>query len=298
MAANPAMSPLSSRQPASAPARTPSHRPTTHDPYNGSKFWLEFAVFHDGLDPPSATANAATTSSSAPGFARFPDLPPELRLKIWGYLIQPRIVVVSCLERSGLLPVRRAELAARSQRSKIPVLLHVSRESRALALSAYELTFAWRISALLSETPVERPARVWFNYGLDALYLTGELEAVDAHGFNSPMVYFLRREDTRRVRHVACPFRELRYPEQESEQIFGCLSHVVDRFGAVERVLLTVGAGDEAALAAGPLLSTDNVIQKIWNGWVCGTTVTNSTLANKQILMVGEDDLVEFLASH
>jgi hypothetical protein len=144
---------------------------------------------------------------------------------------------------------------------------------------------------------------VWFNFALDALYLTGELEAYDSYGFNSPMVYFLRRDDARRVRHVASPFRELHYPYQESDQIFGCLWHVVDRFHAAPRLLLTVNAADEQRWCAEEFagcmaLRPNNIIQKIWNGWICGSTVTGSTLANKQMLLVREEDLAEFIASH
>jgi hypothetical protein len=288
------------------------HGGATEGPLH-SKFWLEFALFDDGLDARNAASLVHPTLSA---FSRFSELPPELRLKIWSYLIQPRVLMACCFERSPTtLPARRAELDARSQHRRareaaggrghasppsppVPVLLHVNQETRALALEHYELTFGWKISALLSDTPVERPPRVWFNFALDALYLTGEPEAYDSYGFNSPMVYFLRREDARRVRHIACPFRELHYPEQESDQIFGCLWHVVDRFYSVERLLLTVGPGDEEAIGGCTLLSPDNVIQKIWNGWICGTTVTTSSLANKQILMVREEDLPEFVASH
>jgi hypothetical protein len=269
----------------------------TKDPYQGAKFWLEFRLFNDGLDAP--TAQRMSSQASFTTFLRFADLPPEIRLKIWGYLVQPRIITACCLERSPTtLPAKRAELAARSRGSLVPVLLHVCREARDLALSQYELAFSWKITALLSDTPIERPARIWFNFALDALYLTGELEAYDSYGFNSPMVYFLKKEDTRRVRHIACPFRELHYPEQESDQVFGCLWHIVDRFYSAERLLLTVMPGDDEAMKGCVLLTTDNVIQKIWNGWVCGTTVTGSSLANKQILMVTEEDLAGFVASH
>ena len=46
-----------------------------------------------------------------------------------------------------------------------------------------------------------------------------------------------------------------------------------------------------------PRGQVNNVIQKIWNGWVCGTTVTSSSLADKQIMMVAEEELAEFVAS-
>ncbi|KEY64601.1 hypothetical protein S7711_09613 [Stachybotrys chartarum IBT 7711] len=258
------------------------------------KFWLEFRTFHDGL----SSCNAAPPTLPSATFPHFAFLPAELRLKIWSCLVQPRIVVACCMQRDDRLQQRRRELGQRTHAAGPPVLLHVNRESRDVALSHYELAFSWKISKLLSDTPVSRPARVWFNFALDALYLTGELEAYDSYGFNSPMVYFMRREDTRRVRHIACAFSELGYPEQESDQIFGCLWHVVDRFQGVERLLLTVSEDDEAQMKGCLLRSTDNVMQKIWNGWMCGTTVTNTKMANKQMMLVKETDLAEFIASH
>lgn len=257
------------------------------------KFWLEFGTFDDGLPPLADTALTPPFDE----FPQFAQLPAELRLKIWTYLIQPRIVVASCLQRDDRLAHRQHELQRRTHGTAAPVLLRVNHEARHLALGHYEQTFGWRISRLLSDTPVSRPPLVWFNFAMDALYLTGELEAYDEYGFNSPMVYFLRREDTRRVRHVACAFAELGYPRQESDQIFGCLWHVADRFQGVKRLLLTVGEGDEAEMRGSLLRSTDNVMQKIWNGWMGGTTVTSSSMADKQMLLVREEDLAEVIAA-
>ncbi|OHE90835.1 hypothetical protein CORC01_13879 [Colletotrichum orchidophilum] len=296
-----------------------------------SKFWLEFSLFDDGLDAPSAAS--LTTLSH---FHRFPDLPPEIRLKIWSYLLAPRVVTACCFERDSRLPVRREAFARRSfaapcnpssspsstitttaaaapigegeqeeetkeEQGRVifnptcPLILLICRESRVLGLEHYELAFGWRISALLSDTPIARPPRVWFNFRLDALYLVGELEAYDQYGFNSPMVYFFRKEDTRRVRHVACAFEELHYPEQESDQIFGCLWHIVDRFSGAKRLLVAVTPRDEEGMKGCLMLSTDNIMQKIWNGWILGTTVTSSSLADTQILMVREGDLSDVI---
>lgn len=260
------------------------------------KFWLSFRTFDDGFSRHSpATPSTAPTPSAFPQFVR---LPPEIRWKIWKCLIRPRVVVACCLQRDDTLGSRRRELDGRTARGPaVPVLLHVNRESRDVALRHYELTFSWRISKLLSDTPVSRPARVWFNFALDALFLTGELEAYDSYGFNSPMVYFLRREDTYRVRHIACDFKKIGYPDQESDQIFGCLWHVVDRFPGVDRLLLTVAEGDEEIIGGSMSLgSSNNVMQKIWSGWMSGTTVTSSKMADKQMLLVREDGLAEFIA--
>lgn len=281
---------------------------TEDEQSSNPRFWLEFRTFDDGLSiPHTHTEPSMLTSASSfcppskplTTFPRFNLLPPELRLKIWSELIQPRIVVACCLQRDDSLSQRRRDLDSISHGTATPVLLHVNRESRYLALQHYETTFSWRISKLLSDTPVSAPARVWFNFELDAVYLTGELEAYDSYGFNSPMVYFLRREDTKRVLHVACPFAELGYPHQESDQVFGCLWHVVDGFPAAKRLLLTVGEGDEEGVRGSKLMSTDNVMQKIWSGWLGGsTTETSSRMADKKMLLIREEDLVGFVASH
>ncbi|RTE77296.1 hypothetical protein BHE90_008236 [Fusarium euwallaceae] len=260
------------------------------------RFWLEFRTFDDGLSSHPHAKAKKTSPSSLTAFPQFTQLPPELRLRIWSYLIQPRIVVVCCMQRDERLGERVKELNSRSHGRSAPVLLHVNRESRYLALQHYELTFSWRISKLISDTPVSAPARVWFNFALDVVWLAGELEAYE-YGFNSPMVYFLRREDTRRVRHVACMLAELGYPRQESDQVFGCMWHVVDGFPTIERLLLTVGEGDDEAVRGSKLMSPDNVMQKIWNGWLGGsTTETSSRMAHKQMMMIREEDLQSFVA--
>ncbi|KAF5021992.1 hypothetical protein F66182_5949 [Fusarium sp. NRRL 66182] len=257
------------------------------------RFWIEFRTFDDGLSSPAKYTSTLTV------FPQFAQLPPELRLRIWSYLIQPRIVVVCCLQHDERLDKRLYELNQRARGRSTPILLHINRESRHLAKQHYELAFGWRISKLLSDTPVSAPPRIWFNFDLDAVYLAGELEAYDVYGFNSAMVYFLKREDTRRVKHLACVLAELGYAQQESDQVFGCLWHVVDGFPAAKRLLLTVGEGDEEALKGSKLRSPDNVMQKIWSGFLGGSaTETSSRMADKQMLMIEEHDLARFVASY
>ena len=146
--------------------------------------------------------------------------------------------------------------------------------------------------------PLKSEARVWFNFELDALLLLGDLEPHDYYGFNTPMVYFLRREDTNRVKHIACAFEELHYGEYESEHIFGCLFHILDRFQSVERLLITSTQRDldtkKLVLSCPP----DNIIQKIWRGWISGATIVTSSLADTQILMIEESDLEPFITRH
>lgn len=263
-----------------------------------TEFWLEFQVVHDGLEDdsgPSAPASSRT-------FTCFGALPAELRLKIWENLIRPRIVLAACFD-SRLEDEKRAQLAQRRKRPPVPVLLHVNREARSLALRHYEPAFSWKIPHRLAgpDTGVlpssGGDARVWFNFGLDALLLLGELEPCDQYGFSSPMVYFLRREDTRRVRHVACALEELRLSLYESDRVFGSLFHIIDMFPAAERLLITSTPRDSEVRHLA-LPAADNVIQKLWSAFMNGTTCITSTLASKQILMIREDDLATLITEH
>ncbi|RYP61721.1 hypothetical protein DL769_007583 [Monosporascus sp. CRB-8-3] len=120
-----------------------------------STFWLEFSVFSDGLD----AAAARRMSRHHASFAQFPLLPAELRLRIWEYMLPPRIVQVACVESSSSSPSSRRERRTRREggargerreQQQVPVLLHVNRETRALALSHYELAFGWRVPHVLA----------------------------------------------------------------------------------------------------------------------------------------------------
>ncbi|KAK3321139.1 hypothetical protein B0T19DRAFT_259486 [Cercophora scortea] len=259
-------------------------------------FWLEFQVVNDGLEPFSSQTHQPQQQT----FPLFPLLPPELRLKIWENLILPRVVLAACFN-SRFASSKRAQLALRPRRPSIPVLLHISHETRTLALRHYERAFSWKIPRRLAApeaggaVPTAAPARVWFNFAQDALLLLGDLEPFDSDGFNAPMVYFLGREDTRRVRHVACAFEELHLGVYESELIFGSLFHVIDRFPAARRLLIT-STPQDAEVKSLVLPAADNVIQKLWWAWLHGTSVVTSSLAKKQILMIREDDLASFIA--
>jgi hypothetical protein len=73
-------------------------------------------------------------------FHLFPNLPFELRLKIWEYAIsEPRTVTISC-QREMLDRERRFAKAFTSS-TPPPRLLHINRESRFEALSLYSPTF-------------------------------------------------------------------------------------------------------------------------------------------------------------
>ncbi|KAK4459932.1 hypothetical protein QBC42DRAFT_111437 [Cladorrhinum samala] len=258
-------------------------------------FWLEFQVVHDGLDPPAAADNSEAS------FTCFGALPPELRLHIWECLIQPRIVAVVSME-PGTQDEKRVQIARRSRKRSTPVLLHVNREARTLALRHYQPAFSWKTPPRLATpesgvTPAHKDARVWFNFEIDALLLLGDLEPSDHHGFNSPMVYFFRKDDTCRVRHVACAFEEIHLSLYESDHIFGTLFHVIDRFPNAERLLVTTTPRDRETRNL-VLPTTNNVLQKLWCAFINGTTSVNTILANKQIIMLKEDDLASFIVAH
>ncbi|KAH7040434.1 uncharacterized protein B0I36DRAFT_10318 [Microdochium trichocladiopsis] len=263
-----------------------------------SKFLLEFRIQDDGLDSARAQHLASERTEALRGdgdahskFTCFPELPPELRLKVWDYLITPRIVQIFCLpdihpgrtngrgtqtnsigddhNYDGTFDIDFTiddyhlpdELHDPSNRqhdaSLIPLLLHINREARHHGLKHYELAFSWKVPHVLadldigtsgrrSSPPSWSEPRIYFNFALDAVHLAGELEPCDSYGFNSPMTYFLRKEDCLRVRHVALSFGALHYGATASQQIFGSLFHVVDRFSPPHgRVLVTVSDRDE-----------------------------------------------------
>ncbi|KAI1798558.1 hypothetical protein F4811DRAFT_566347 [Daldinia bambusicola] len=331
------------------------------------RFRLEFRVVSDGQD--AARAQALTRAGHhAHGsvFPSFPLLPPELRLKIWEYLLAPRIVAVACIDDDSPFPTVSEpgnengeedeeeppypwpsfpHLQDPPAPSAVPPLLLVSREARGLALTRYTPAFGWKIPyVLVSNSPSHSSAaaaaaasasasaswswsrpRVWFDYARDALYLVGELEPCDTYGFNSPMAYFLRREEARRVRRLALAFGALRYGEAGAQHIFGALFHVVDRFSLLQggKVLVAVVPRDEFTHmlvgGEGPLVrperngttttttttgvgagtgsgyrreEEENVVQRIWRDWYRGT----SALANTQFELVREVDLPEHVA--
>ncbi|KAI0131291.1 hypothetical protein F4814DRAFT_405550 [Daldinia grandis] len=235
------------------------------------RFRLEFRIISDGQD--TARAQALTRAGHHTTFAKFALLPPELRLKIWEYLLAPRIAAVACIDDDAAAAADNDD-EPRSPwpsfpdlqvpaPSAVPALLRTSHETRILALARYEPAFAWKVpyvfvanspshgsatstSAAAAAASWSRP-RVWFDYERDVLYLVGELEPCDSYGFNSAMAYFLRREEALRVRRLAVAFGALGYGEAGSQHIFGALFHVVDRFARIEggRVLVAVVPRDE-----------------------------------------------------
>ncbi|RYP52029.1 hypothetical protein DL768_002712 [Monosporascus sp. mg162] len=232
--------------------------------------WLEFSVFSDGLD----AVTARRMSRHHASFAPFPSLPAELRLRVWEYMLAPRIVQVRCAQSSDLPPSlprerrigRKGGAQGEQQQQQVPVLLHVNRETRALALSHYELAFGWRAPGIYyypqshyyihetfpppsppptsspthTSSPPRRPPmietssepRTYFSFAQDALYLRGELKPLDSFGLSNPGAFFVSRADAVRARRVVIEFDAL---VQGPQTIFGSLFHIVDRFGAAGR---------------------------------------------------------------
>jgi hypothetical protein len=84
-------------------------------------------------------------------FPLFPNLAPELRLKIWAHACFPRTVSIRYLP----------SLETCVSSSPPPTILHVCHEAREEALRMYSLAFGTRSS----------PARIYFNPYRDTLYL-------------------------------------------------------------------------------------------------------------------------------
>ncbi|KAK5629311.1 hypothetical protein RRF57_005026 [Xylaria bambusicola] len=133
-------------------------------PFTQPTFWLEFRLLSDGLETDAVQTLPLTVWHKAhtPSFHLFSALPAELRLKIWEYLIAPRIVGIACLyleDGASSVELQRDELwGPRSIiRPSIPVLLHVSRETRTLALNHYELSFEWKVPRVLAGADMRPP---------------------------------------------------------------------------------------------------------------------------------------------
>ncbi|KAI1754768.1 hypothetical protein F4782DRAFT_461171 [Xylaria castorea] len=125
--------------------------------YSRPTFWLEFRLLSDGLQTVAVHTLPLTVwhERNTPVFSFFSALPTELRLKVWEYLIAPRIVGIACLcleDGASSVETQRDELWGPHPaiRPAVPVLLHINRETRALALRHYELSFEWKVPRVLA----------------------------------------------------------------------------------------------------------------------------------------------------
>ncbi|KAI0542177.1 hypothetical protein GGR58DRAFT_341321 [Xylaria digitata] len=137
------------------------------DTFSHPTFWLEFRLLSDGLETDTVRNLPLTTWHKAnnPVFRLFSTLPTELRLGVWEYLIAPRIVGIACLyleDGASSVELQRDELWGSHPviRPSIPVLLHISRETRTLALKHYELSFEWKVPRVLAGADMHPPVPV------------------------------------------------------------------------------------------------------------------------------------------
>jgi hypothetical protein len=99
--------------------------------------------------------------SSPPGFTLFPDLPLELRLKIWFFIAPgPRTVSIK-YKGLSFYSIGKGFSAAAGWRSPdpVPIVLHICRESRTEALKSYQLAFGSYL----------HPGRIYFDFSKDTL---------------------------------------------------------------------------------------------------------------------------------
>ncbi|KAI0445612.1 hypothetical protein F4803DRAFT_140273 [Xylaria telfairii] len=132
--------------------------------YSRPTFWLEFRLLSDGLQTAAVHAMPLTRwhEANTPAFPLFSALPAELRLKVWEYLIAPRIVGIACLcieDGASSIEAQRDMLWGPHPdiRPAVPVLLHINRETRALARRHYELSFEWKVPRVLASADLHPP---------------------------------------------------------------------------------------------------------------------------------------------
>jgi hypothetical protein len=96
-------------------------------------------------------------------FTLFPKLPPELRIKIWGFVLEPRVVAIK-----GQVAIQGRDIDKWTYFSercgKAPSLLQVNAEARSIAMIRYRLSFS---------NVVGGPT--YFDFEKDTLHLRGFL---------------------------------------------------------------------------------------------------------------------------
>ncbi|KAI0145723.1 hypothetical protein F4776DRAFT_660604 [Hypoxylon sp. NC0597] len=141
-------------------------------------------------------------------FHQFPQLPIELRFKIWANnLPGPRIVEIKCnpLSTSELEQGDNKHIRCTST-SPIPVNLHVCRESRHEALRKYWLLFGFPTA----------PGRIYLDPLRDTLYFGSRKGVAAAETLFSTFVSLAQPEDLAHVRHIAINEVLINYGTQNS----------------------------------------------------------------------------------
>ncbi|KAI1175719.1 hypothetical protein F4777DRAFT_578685 [Nemania sp. FL0916] len=293
-------------------------------------FTLEFRLLNDGLETDAVQAMPLTAWHRAnnPVFRRFSALPAELRLMIWDYFIAPRVVGMACV-RNDIVSYESIWDSHSIIQPAVPVLLRINRETRALAVRHYELSFAWEtppLSILSHRTPA-------LDSFLDAVYLVGDLEPL-SYSSGGPMPSFLKLRKAGRVKKVAIAFSQLRVGEANNEEIFVTLFHLAGCFcprgGEVfvcvteqdedthallgnETPLLSSGGGGISVGNGGPVPAVPatnadlvvaeeaknlNIIQRFWRRWYRAWVVEEEeeeeeegSLSDIRFVLIPEDEL-------
>ncbi|OTA61880.1 hypothetical protein K449DRAFT_434204 [Hypoxylon sp. EC38] len=141
-------------------------------------------------------------------FDRFPQLPIELRLKIWANnLPGPRIVEIKCNPRSTPRVEQSNNKRIRcTSTSPIPVNLHVCRESRLEASRRYQLLFGDSTA----------PGGIFLDPLRDTLYFGSRKGAAAAETLFNTFVSLVKPEDLAHVRHIALNEVLINYGTQNS----------------------------------------------------------------------------------
>jgi len=146
-------------------------RLTHHLPLSPQQFYN--LVMTESADRISCNQSSTKTTTA---FTKFPDLPPEIRLKIWSHACHvPRNVAVStefkrCEIEDTIFYTQlyKSRLAASVQ--SYPALLATNQESREAAMSYYEIEFTVRVLAVIhpsiQKVTMEHPG-FWFNHCWD-----------------------------------------------------------------------------------------------------------------------------------
>ncbi|EFX05753.1 hypothetical protein CMQ_3822 [Grosmannia clavigera kw1407] len=261
-------------------------------------FWLEFdALEQEAVEP---LPPGAPTS-----LRQFGQLPAEIRLQVWAAALrqQRRVITVTCHSADSTylsgVPGQCVYDRMSPQRwspALLPVLFRVSREALADLAEAPARIFTAGHQPVSSPETRDRPQHsltsipkntyrrpgghgCLFNFETDVLLLQGDLEPHDDAATTS-MVYFLSRDDTRRVRHVACSAIALGVGRLQPELLFARLFPIVDRFHIVDRLVVvtpptTAGNdGDDGDDSTGcgsqhqkKPIRYDDICQQVWSRW-------------------------------
>jgi hypothetical protein len=137
-----------------------------------------------GFSAETSTAALHTQTGKFDTFVLFPQLPVELRLKIWRLSLPgPRVVL---LKQDSFPPTKSF-----SSPAEIPVALAVCRESRQEALIFYE--FAFGVHSL--------PGEICFDFSIDSILL--DCEIVDYEDF----LFLEIAESFRKLRSFICCYK-------------------------------------------------------------------------------------------